>query len=705
MSRVSILGAVVMLISWHNTARAQEPCVDLVLQTGHASRLSLIPPPDPDGDVPPRGALAILGSMRFRHGDAVSSLAVSTDGKKLVTVAAGRSSGVRVWNLPRGTTLQSFSRLHQDAAFFPDGRTLALLSTLEASVDLVDVESGQTLKRVPMPPGTERIAVAPDGKLFASIHFKEGKLIVLLFDAGTGKLVKQIERKVDEAAAGAKAGPAGELDAGSIRFLAFTGDGRTIAAAGWDKTVTLWEVASGESVREFGGLKNPATCFALSRDGKTLAAACSDGSLRGIDLAQGTEIFKIALGAQLVRSLDFSPDGKFLAVAGAVLEGDRWIEGDTVWDLTKGKRASQLPTMASCLTFAADGTLCVADTAAIRLFDPATGKEQHKPPSRVGHAGEIFGLVFAPDGKTLVSEGPDAMLWWNLKTGRQTLRAETQVGTQKSSLMFSPDGSKLVGSGGTVLDAGTAKVITKVPVQTNPFEGVASRQLELQVAFGEGGKTVIAADRDGIAVVWDALRAKGISNVTRRFKDGGETVGLSADGSLMVVSKQYFTAPFMGPHACGIWETATGKEVLSFELRNMEAPTKFVFSQDKKVLVAGISSGMICILDASTGQELRRIEANYKNLCLASLALSPDGTMVACWGVHNPFIRVWDVRTGAQLHYFPVIGHSDAGAKAGPVWSGLPPCWALAFSPDSAILAAGRADSTIVFWDVRKKAK
>jgi WD40 repeat protein len=703
---------------------AATPCPVSAWQDQGKPQPTLIPPTDPDADVPPPGAAAILGSMRFQHGDPVSSLSISPDGNSLISVAGGHKSGARVWNLPAGTTRHRFNiGLYQDAAYFPDNRTLAL--AVADGVDFVDLQTGDRIKHLETPSG-ERLAVSPDGKVLAvlstypqapenKLPFAVGGIVVTLFDAGSGKLIKRIERKHDPAVIreSLKPHPVPVIEQWNDRFLAFTGDGRSVAAAAGDKTVTLWEVASGEWVREYGGLKNPARRFALSRDGKTLAAACDDHTLRGYDLVKGKDTFKIDLGRQFVRSLAFSPGGKFLAVAGGTFDGKDWSEGDAVWDIATGKRVCQLPTFGTCMTFTPDGkTLCLADggdpqkPSLIRLFDPVTGKELAPRPVVAGHRGEIFGLTFAPHGKALISEGEDGtMRSWDLKTGKQTWQSDGQVSLpQQSVFAFSHDGSKLVGGLGIVRDAGTGKEISKLPFFTGPVAPATRQIIVHAVAFEKSGMTVLSTERDGATVVWDVAQAKAIRQIPQCF-DYGETVGFSGDGSLLVVSKSYPRAPFEGPHDCGIWDTATGKELVKFQLLNIQAPAKFVFTQDKKLLIAGIYDGKICVLDAKTGKEIRRWQANHKNLAVQGMVVSPDGTMVACTGPHHPSVRVWDVNTGEEIRRFPVPKEKPDFKVMEPLVYGHPIYWALAFSPDSALLASGAPDSSIVLWDVRKKEK
>jgi WD40 repeat protein len=273
---------------------------------------------------------------------------------------------------------------------------------------------------------------------------------------------------------------------------------------------------------------------------------------------------------------------------------------------------------------------------------------------------------------------------------------------QRSALTFSPDGSKLVGGLGIVRDALTGKEIRKLPFHINPFEFGGMRPLDVYaVSFGPGGKTVLAAERNGGTVVWE-VEGKDTRQIDKCF-DYGEAVAFSADGSLLAVTKSYPRAPFQGPHDCGIWDTATGKELVKFQFQNIDAPMKLVFSQDKKLLVAGCSDGKICVVDAKTGKDLRRWQANHKHLVVQVMAVSPDGTLVACAGVHHPSIRVWDLSTGDEIHRFPVPRVKPDFKVMEPLVYNSPMCWALAFSPDSSLLASGGPDSTIILWDVRRK--
>src|SRR5262249_45378238 len=107
------------------------------------------------------------------------------------------------------------------------------------------------------------------------------------------------------------------------------------------------------------------------------------------------------------------------------------------------------------------------------------------------------------------------------------------------------------------------------------------------------------------------------------------------------------------------------------------------FSPDGKFLVAGDSLGVIHLLDADKGAEVRSFEHKH-DLAVTCLAFSPDGKRVVS-GSADKTIRIWDAATGKEVQC--LSGHEGAVT-------------AIAFSADGKRLLSGGADRTVRLWEV-----
>src|SRR5437660_123306 len=102
---------------------------------------------------------------------------------------------------------------------------------------------------------------------------------------------------------------------GHVNCVAWSPDGKSLASAGEDKTIRLWDPVAGKEIRACSRHSDSVQCVAWSPDGKTLASARRDTTVRLWDPATGKEILSCAGHKDAVWSVSWSPDGKILASA------------------------------------------------------------------------------------------------------------------------------------------------------------------------------------------------------------------------------------------------------------------------------------------------------------------------------------------------------------------------------------------------------
>jgi WD40 repeat protein len=98
----------------------------------------------------------------------------------------------------------------------------------------------------------------------------------------------------------------------SVRSVAFSPDGKQIVSGSGDRTVRLWDTATGQQVLPaLEGHTNSVRSVAFSPDGKQIVSGSGDWTVRLWDTATGQQVLPVIEGhTDWVRSVAFSPDGK-----------------------------------------------------------------------------------------------------------------------------------------------------------------------------------------------------------------------------------------------------------------------------------------------------------------------------------------------------------------------------------------------------------
>ena len=236
----------------------------------------------------------------------------------------------------------------------------------------------------------------------------------------------------------------------NVNSIAFTTDGKWIAAHCRDEKVRLWDPRTGELKKTHNLDKGDGVVtFPLRSD--QLALFSSDKKIKLRNLTTGEVTKTITPGGELVRRVSVSADQKWLA--GSNRTGATGSEETVrVWDPT-GKQLYDVPAGVggtSVLAFSPDGSALVAGSydTNLRAWSSRNG-ELLRLIEEIPVA--TFAAVFSPDGKTLATAGADRMVYlWDAKTFR-LIRKLPSKPEMISSLAFSSDGRMLITGGFSVI--------------------------------------------------------------------------------------------------------------------------------------------------------------------------------------------------------------------------------------------------------------
>ncbi|PYI20500.1 YVTN repeat-like/Quino protein amine dehydrogenase, partial [Aspergillus violaceofuscus CBS 115571] len=421
----------------------------------------------------------------------------------------------------------------------------------------------------------------------------------------------------------------------TVTSVAFSPDGRTLASASADKTIKLWDTATGVEQRTLTGHADSVNSVAFSPDGRTLASASpNDETIKLWNTATGVEQRPLTGHSDSVNSVAFSPDGRTLASAS-------WDKTIKLWDMATGVEQRTLTGHSNTVfsvTFSPDGRTLASASAdeTIKLWDTATGVEQR---TLTGHAGTVNSVTFSPDGRTLASASPNAEIikLWDTATGVEQ-RTLTGHSDSVNSVTFSPDGRTLASAS----DDETIKLWdTATGVEQRTLTGHSGTVIS--VTFSPDGRTLASASHDHTIKLWDT--ATGVEQRTLTGHSGSvNSVAFSPDGCIL--------ASGSGDHSIKLWGMATGIKQRTLT-GHSDSVCSVAFSPDGRTLASASADKTIKLWDTATGVEQRTLTGHSNTVF--SVAFSPDGRTLASasW---DETIKLWDTATGVEQR--TLTGHA-----------------------------------------------
>jgi WD40 repeat protein len=518
-----------------------------------------------------------------------------------------------------------------------------------------------------------------------------------------------------------------------VLSLAYSPDGTTLATGHNDRTIRLWDVASGRPRGDpLPDHQLLVTSLAFSPSGDLLAAVDRDGGVVLHDLATpalpgrsfGTSVLAVAFrpdGTRLatgsggdvqvwdvatgqpvgppitaaagrVHQLAWSPDGEVLGVV--TTDGHVSLRDAATGQATATPLAGTDVAVRS-LAFSPDGTsvaLGLLD-GSIVLWDRPSGRARGAPLS--AHTAAVLSLAFNAKGTFLASGSADeTVIAWDLATGKPGPPYRGH-GDAVRAVAFRPD-SQEIASGGfdgsLVLWQAESRLVTPITSNEQDLRSVAYSADLARLVFGYGNGNLYVWDLPGTAPSGGPMRLDGHVPATLALSPDG-TLAASGDGQGMFVlwdlrERRAIGEPLRSPvtaadlfflYSLLVTGSDSGTSPTTFE--------KLRFSPDGSRLATVSFDNQIVLWDTGSGRPVGAPLAGNAGP-VASLAFSPDGRLLASGDLTGQVV-VWDVATAQQR----------GAPLAGPTLL----VEALAFAPDGATLATGLADGTILLWDVEAR--
>lgn len=487
----------------------------------------------------------------------------------------------------------------------------------------------------------------------------------------------------------------------TIRSLAYSPDGKRALSGSDDKTLRLWDLASGLCVRVFEGHTNSVRSVAFSPDGRLALSGSLDRRARLWDLAGDGACLGIFYGWQAqVGSVAFSPDGEYFFSSSA----DPFVR---IWSTANGEMEALPGYGGQVLSVASsrDGRLASGSSdGTLRLWEV---ESRRCLLTLQGHAEAATSLAFGPNGRQILSGSADHSLrLWDAENGH-CLR--TLEGHRRPVISVS------FAAGGRLAISGSADGIRVWDLESGHCVQIIQRQDDLfsVVAARADGRQAISASEDGTLRIWDlragqceAVLGQHVLHVTAAsFSPNGEkAVTASADKTLRLWDtaaglcesrlqshRQGVLAVSLSPggqrilsgsldRTVRLWSGDGGPCLRTFG-EHKDRVTGVAFSPDGKLGLSGSADRTLRLWQLDTGRCLRVFLGH--SATVTSVAWSCDGSRVLSAAVDQKVI-LWDVATGDCV--LELKGHFAA-------------IEAVAFSPDGRSFLTASADKTVALWD------
>lgn len=578
--------------------------------------------------------------------------------------------------LARQLAAQSKSTMAQYADQLP----LAVLLATESTHIYPTLEGNQalreTLSLLPSPAFSYSYEGLNAGRVRALALSTDGKLLVVGRDDGTFELIETAHGKpLSMRSHEEHPGEIVHLPGGGVRWkapgldaevtaVAFSADSGLVATASNDKTARIWETATGREVSRFIH-DGGVSSVVFDPSGKYVATGSQDHTMRLWDMGNGRELARGTHTAE-VRKVAFSPDGRTLAAIST--SGDLSLI-DVVSKHVRRQWSFGVAGLG--LAFSADGKkLATASGEYAAVWDVDTTALLFKATHTIGPGAQpgliwVDDVALSPDGSLLASAGRDRTARiWHLKSGQEWMRLPHAAGVM--AVAFSPDGASL----STASVDGSARLwdLLSGMEQLRASHPGGSEV----VAFSPDGKYVVSGSMSGALDMWSLSRGDELVRV--RYEGEVSAVAASVDGRMAATSER---------NMVHVWPLHNEAKATAVTLPTYRI-NRLMFSESGTHLVASGISGLF-LLDVIQGMAFKEIGNPRASFVSNDTAISTH--YVAQFDRASQTLRAWETAGGREVAtlatedlddlVFDASGAVLAARQQGAPQNGIVRVWAL----------------------------
>jgi WD40 repeat protein len=446
-----------------------------------------------------------------------------------------------------------------------------------------------------------------------------------------------------------------------VNVITVTLNGRYAISGSRDKTLKVWDLSCGRVLHTLAGHKGAVTAVAATADGRYVISGSEDKKLRVWELASGRAVRALRCHGGWVGAVAMTPDGRHALSAG-------WFDNTLkVWDLSRGRLARTLPGHeggVSAMAVTPDGRYVISAgrfDESLTVWELVTGRMVRR---LQGHEGGMEAIMVTPDGRHVMSySNPGTLRVWEVASGR-TLYMLRRRGLPLGVPAVTPDGqTAIIGRGRLEVWDLTCDHAICSPAG-HEFHVTA-------LAVTPDGRHAVSGSWDKTVKVWDLTNGRAIHTLVGH-ESGVVAVAVTPDGRHVL--------SYGG--ALRVWELASGRAVHALAGPERGVDTWAVTPDGSHMVSVGSFDETLRVWNLASGQMVRILAGH--EAWVTAVAITPDGRYVVS-SSFDQTLKVWGLASGEVVH--TLRGHKGVVN-------------AVAITPDGRYVVSASDDHTLKVWDV-----